>query len=523
MGRTDPVTTLSRPPETRVRRARSEESGVLGDVGRSLRVACLVWMALWGFGLFMNLVVGPIVSPGRPLDDAWPWPAGPVAASCIVISAALFAYTKRRDVHASRVLDLALLYEVAIALGIGIVNQWTPNTTGLSWICVVILVHPLIVPAQPAKAFAAAVAAASMDLVGLGITRARGVEIPPASVLLWTYLPNFLCALLAVLPAHVRARLEKQREDVRELGSYRIGELLGRGGMGEVYRAEHRMLARPAAVKLVRAELLGAADPAHHERIVRRFEREARVTAGLRSPHTVSVYDYGITDDGTFYYVMELLEGLDLESLVRELGPVPAGRTVHILQQMCDSLAEAHEKGLIHRDIKPANVVLCRYGRRVDFVKVLDFGLARPIADGDGDARITREAAVAGTPAFMSPEQILGHHEIGPRTDLYAVGCVAYWLLTGALVFEGETSIEVLARHARDVPVSPSRRSELPIPPALDAIVMACLEKEPAKRPESAEALAILLEAVDTGADWSPDRARKWWEVHRPKVGAAGP
>ena len=149
MARTDPVTAPFRPPDTRVRRAHSEESGVLGDVGRSLRVACLVWMALWGFGLLMNLGIGPIVSPGRPLDDAWPWPAGPVAAACIVISAALFAYTKRRDAPPGRILDLALLYEVAIALGIGIVNQWTPNTMGLSWICVVILVHPLIVPAQP--------------------------------------------------------------------------------------------------------------------------------------------------------------------------------------------------------------------------------------------------------------------------------------------------------------------------------------------------------------------------------------
>jgi serine/threonine-protein kinase len=502
--------------KSRIRRYRASDSGVSADPGRSLRVACLVWIALWSLGLFMNHVVGPLVSPDRPLDDAWPWPGSPVAAACIAFSAVLFAYAKRGRASAERLLNLALLYELVLAFGIGVVNQWTPNTVGLSWICVVILVHPLLVPTPPGKAQLVAFGAASMDLVGLAIAGARGVDIPPPSVLVWTYLPNYICALLAGVPTHIRYRMEQDRIEAREFGSYRLGELLGRGGMGEIYRAEHRMLARPAAVKLVRPELLGAGDLEQHRRVAARFEREAQVTAGLRSPHTVSVYDYGITDDGIFYYVMELLDGLDLETLVREFGPVPAARSMHILRQLCDSLAEAHEKHLIHRDVKPSNVFLCRYGRRADFVKVLDFGLARPVDVGPGDPRLTQGVGAAGTPAFMAPEQILGR-DTGPWTDLYAVGCLAYWLLTGALVFEGPSAVAVMAAHARETPVRPSLRTEMPVPAPLEEIVLACLEKEPARRPRSAEELAEALESLAQEHPWTGERARKWWDAHRPR------
>ena len=502
-----------------VRRRQSGEFGVLSDPGRSLRVACRVWAGLWALGLVMNHGVGPLVSPDRPLDDAWPWPASPVAVAAILLSLGLLAWTKRPGLRPARLLDLALAYEVLLALGIGIVNQWTPNTIGLSWICVLILVHPLIVPAPPAKVFAASFAAASMDLVGLAVSGARGVELPPASVLVWTYLPNYLCAMLAVLPAHVRVRLEHHREAARELGSHRLGELLGRGGMGEVYRAEHRLLARPAAVKIVRPELLGAADPERFRRIVARFEREARVTARLCSPHTVAVYDFGVTDEGTFYYVMELLDGLDLDELVRENGPLPAGRAVSVLLQICDSLAEAHDQGLVHRDIKPSNVMLCRYGRRVDFAKVLDFGLAIPIEERAGsEIRITTETVLAGTPAFMAPEQLLESAPVGPAADLYALGCLAYWLLTGELVFRGSSPVEILVGHARSVPEPPSRRVELDIPPALDAVVLACLAKDPAGRPRDAEELATRLEeAVAEGDRWTPEQARAWWKLHHPE------
>jgi serine/threonine-protein kinase len=308
--------------------------------------------------------------------------------------------------------------------------------------------------------------------------------------------------------------MEEQHAIARELGSYKVGELLSRGGMGEIYRAEHRMLARPAAVKLIRPDFLGSASETDRRSLVQRFQREAKATAGLRSPHTVAVYDYGVAQDGTLYYVMELLDGLDLEALVDRFGPVPAERAVHILLQVCDSLGEAHECGLVHRDIKPSNVILSHYGSRVDFAKVLDFGLARRADLARTDVHMTAEATILGTPAFMAPEQIVGSPEIGPRTDLYSVGCLAYWLLTGQVVYTGDRPFEVFAQHVSAQPVPPSRRCELPIPDALDRIVLACLEKDPAQRPASAEALARLLRAVQPLPSWTDERARQWWEMH---------
>jgi serine/threonine-protein kinase len=332
--------------------------------------------------------------------------------------------------------------------------------------------------------------------------------------MLWTYLPNYLCAALAMVPARVRMRMEEHHTTARELGSYKVGELLSRGGMGEIYKAEHRMLARPAAVKLISPDFMGGVDQDERRRVVQRFQREAKVTAGLRSPHTVAVYDYGVAQDGTLYYVMELLEGLDLQALVEKFGPLESERVVYILLQVCDSLGEAHECGLIHRDIKPSNVCLSHYGSRVDFVKVLDFGLARRADLGKVDMQLTAEMTVLGTPGFMAPEQILGSTEIGPKTDLYAVGCLAYWLVTGELVFEGERPHEVLAHHVSTPPLPPSHRTELAVPESLDRVVLACLEKDPERRPSSADALASLLRNVQPLPPWTAERARRWWDTH---------
>ena len=495
-------------------RATGPETGTLDDPGRSLRVACLVWVGLWSFGLFMNNVVSPLVSPDQPLDDAWPWPANPIAFACIFISIVLIGVSRRPALPANRLVDLALLYEVILALAIGIVNQWTPNTTGLSWIAVLILMHPLIVPAPAGKVLVASIAAASMDFVGLAISGARGSELPLLSVMIWTYLPNYVCVVLALVPSRVRLRMEQHRSMARQLGSYQVGELLSRGGMGEIYRAEHRMLVRPAAVKLIRPNVLGDIDEKGRRRVLQRFHREAKVTAGLRSPHTVEVYDYGVTDEGTLYFVMELLEGLDLAALVEQCGPIPPERAVHILLQVCDSLAEAHERGLIHRDIKPSNVCLTHYGSQVDFVKVLDFGLARPSDLSGSDVQLTGETAVLGTPSFMAPEQALGEPAVGPRTDLYALGCVAYWLVTGQLVFEGRRPIEVLTHHVGTLPVPPSRRGELEIPESLDRLILMCLEKDPDKRPASADEVARLLTEVKLLTPWTAERARQWWDTH---------
>jgi serine/threonine-protein kinase len=329
--------------------------------------------------------------------------------------------------------------------------------------------------------------------------------------------PYLLIVLMAYVGSRVVYGLGTAVREAREMGSYRLVERLGQGGMGEVWRAEHRMLARPAAIKLIRPEMLGATASVTRQVILRRFEREARATALMRSPHTMELYDYGVAQDGTFYYVMELLDGFDLRELVERFGAVPAERAVYLLLQVCDSLAEAHDAGLIHRDVKPANIYLCRQGRSVDFVKVLDFGLVKSGGPTPpGQERLTADHATSGTPGFMSPEQVMGAPEVDRRSDLYAVGCVGYWLVTGLPVFEGRTAMEIMMRHVRDDPMAPSRRVELPVPRELDAVILASLAKDPDRRPQSADELRGLLEAVPLARPWRLDRARQWWDTHRP-------
>jgi serine/threonine-protein kinase len=291
--------------------------------------------------------------------------------------------------------------------------------------------------------------------------------------------------------------------------------------MGEVWRAKHRMLARPAAIKLIRPDRLGGAGLESQQTLQQRFEREAQATALMRSSHTIDVYDFGVTEDGTFYYVMELLEGFDLETLVERFGPVPPERAVYLLRQVCESLSEAHEQNLIHRDIKPANIQLCRQGRPVDFAKVLDFGLVRPRLDvGSGDAKLTAEHQASGTPAYMAPEQALGDPVDG-RTDIYSVGCVAYWLVTGRLVFECDSPMTMMAHHLNKEPLPPSSCSEVPIPKALDAVILSCLAKDPTQRPQTADQLDAALARCESETPWTPERARNWWAMHEPTAVAA--
>jgi serine/threonine-protein kinase len=279
------------------------------------------------------------------------------------------------------------------------------------------------------------------------------------------------------------------------MGSYRLGALLGRGGMGEVYLATHRMLARPAAIKLIRPEVLASGDESMAQTAAARFRREAEAAARLRSPHTVELYDFGVTEEGTLYLVMELLEGTNLELLVRREGPLAAPRVIHILRQVCESLEEAHAQGLVHRDIKPANIHLGRLGLREDYVKVLDFGLVRSIA-GPSEESLTLAAGMTpGTPAYMAPE--MAHEgKVDGRADLYSLGCVAYYLLTGHLVFEGETPLQTIVKHLQLPPEPPSRRTDRPIPAELERLVVACLEKRPEDRPPSAAALSVALAGV---------------------------
>jgi serine/threonine-protein kinase len=290
--------------------------------------------------------------------------------------------------------------------------------------------------------------------------------------------------------------------------------------MGEVWRASHRLLARPAAIKLIRSSAGNGNGTSVEMR--RRFEREAQVIAQLRSPHTVTLFDFGVAEEGSFYYVMELLDGIDTDTLVRRFGPIPAERVVHIVRQMCHSLSEAEWCGLVHRDIKPANIFLCRYGEDHDFVKVLDFGLAKVVQETSLETQtlITKPNLIQGTPAFIAPEQALGSRDVDTRADIYSTGCVAYWLLTGQLVFTADTPMKLLLAHAQTTPEPPSSRTEMPIPHDLDALVLSCLAKDPEYRPKSARDLLQRLDAVALQQSWTDQRAREWWAMHLPPSGS---
>ena len=397
----------------------------------------------------------------------------------------------------------------------------------ITWSSIWVLIFPLVVPMPLRRAVLASFLTASvMPAVQLSSQLFHGVTdlVRPAVPALWAaYLvPSYIVAGMASFGCVVTYRLQRELTKARELGAYRLVECIGRGGMGEVWRAKHRMLVRPAAVKLIRPEAIGG--PAGGggtpgTTIQRRFEREAQATAALASPHTIEVYDFGISADGTFYYVMELLDGVDLKTLVDRYGSQPPARVVAILKQACHSLADAHATGLVHRDVKPANLFVCRRGLDFDFVKVLDFGLVKDAGNRDaGGEQLTVEGVASGTPAFMAPEMAMGRSDVDGRADLYALGCVAYWLLTGRLVFEGETAMAILLAHAKDEPTPPSKRSEIAIPEALERLVMELLSKSPDGRPPDALAVLQRLEAMEPeiGA-WTAERAARWWHHHRPE------
>ncbi|MEO8635512.1 MAG: protein kinase [Gemmatimonadales bacterium] len=487
----------------------------------------LVAAVLWTAAIVVNTLATSFMGHPAVIEEVWPYPGLGISLIGLALSLILVVFSRRLSNRPQLLLDLSAGFLILNCLLAAILSQWVPPpiVPRVSWLCILILAHPAILPTAPARTLLVSVVAASMDPVALGIAELRGVAFEHSPYyLVWSFLPTYLCALIAVVPARIIRGLGQQVRRARELGSYRLEEVLGKGGMGEVYRATHHMLARPAAVKIIRPEVLGSSSPDHARVMIERFRREAEASASLRSPHTINLYDFGIAHDGTFFLVMEMLEGLDLQTLVETFGPLPAERVVHLVSQACESLAEAHARGLIHRDIKPSNILTCRMGLTVDFVKVLDFGLVKAQGDaGRQDPLLTAPDATAGTPAYIAPEVVSGGTAMDHRVDIYALGCVTYWLLTGHLVFEGRNAVQLLVQHANAAPVPPSARIELDIPPALDAVVLACLAKNPADRPATASDLAAQLAAAVPGNRWTEERALRWWERHHPEGVAAAP
>jgi eukaryotic-like serine/threonine-protein kinase len=441
------------------------------------------------------------------------------------MSLGLFVYLRHSSRDPRFVLDLGLVFLVATAVIIGQILHWssfvhTSTSPMFSWIGILVLMFAATLPNDPIKTAVAGFLAVSMNPLGMLIARARGTWPFESAWTAWTmHYPDFLVVIVAVVIARVVTGLGHQVARARELGSYELGDLIGQGGMGEVYKARHRMLARPAAIKLIRPELLAERNGEQAEIAVQRFHREATAAAQLRSPHTVGLYDFGTTEDGTLYFAMELLDGMTLEAMVEQTGPLPAPRVVHILRQVCDSLAEAHAAGLVHRDIKPANIHIGRFGLRDDFVKVLDFGLVTSGPTLGGSQLATLIGTIPGTPAYMAPEMVLGEAVDG-RSDIYALGCVAYYLLTGQLAFAADNAMHSLVKRLNEAPAPPSTRTELPIPADLEAIVLSCLEKQPERRPASAGDLAASLATVNV-TPWTDEQARRWWALHYPETVAS--
>ncbi len=494
---------------------------VVEKAGRRLGIAALVYAVTYT----LAYGTGRITANWSEYWEDASFPASPdfVAAGFVAASIALFFFVRSRVVSGECVLNYGLFYEVVAAAGIDVhlaFGMWPEGMIvgGISWVSVWLVFFPLIVPTTPGKAAVAALAAASTSPVLYAIGVARGGPPLETGHLVPFILANYICAGIAVVGSRVIYRMGTDISRARRLGSYLLVEKLGEGGMGEVWKAEHRMLARPAAIKLVRSGLgtgPGRSGGTEHHR----FEREVQATAQLRSPHTVEVYDYGLTEERSFYYVMELLDGLSLEELVERYGPMPPERAAHILRQACHSLGEAHARGMVHRDIKPANIYLCRYGQDLDFVKVLDFGLVkRAGTPALQDVRLTDVGTFTGTPAYGSPEGAAGEgEEVDPRSDLYSLGCVGYWLLTGRTVFRANSPMLMLVQHIHQQPEPPSRYTELEIPPEFDALILDCLQKDKTERPHSAEILASRLAALSFASGWSPERARQWWDTHEPR------
>jgi eukaryotic-like serine/threonine-protein kinase len=401
----------------------------------------------------------------------------------------------RRGTHnlgVLRAVDFVTVFAIAICASVGVATApsgYFLELGGLLILVVVLILRSAIVPST--AGFTLAVGFACVPLIVTGSylqanTHAQRGFASPQLVAMGIGIWCVVTTLTAGMVSREIYGLVAQVRRAMQLGRYTLREKIGEGGMGAVYRAEHAMLRRKTAIKLLLPDRVSA------EALVR-FEREVQLTSQLSHPNTIAIHDYGRTPHGVFYYAMEFLTGKSLEKLVEEEGPQPPGRVVHMLLQIAGSLREAHAAGLIHRDIKPSNLLIGEHGGMLDFVKVIDFGLVKQLDPGESPA-VSRTDSIAGTPLFMAPECVTRPESIDSKVDTYALGATAYYLLTGMPVFEGRSLVEVCGHHLHSVPQPPSRRMNAPAPPRLEALILRCLAKEPENRPDDDELLAALQE-----------------------------
>jgi serine/threonine-protein kinase len=471
------------------------------------RLALLGKLTFFISGMFLVAVAA--ADAARHIERVQPWGRVSHAAGTL-IAFGVWLGLRRKPLLSPNVLlavDLAstlLICLSFIGMGSCAVQPYGYYTAMLA-VTHVSIARAMIVPSEPRRTLLLGMASfsgflamrallpLSPEVVLLG-GRGRGV----VEALLW----STAGVAVSTVASQVIYGLQKRAREALQLGQYTLEEKIGQGGMGEIYRARHAMLRRPTAVKL----LLGDG----RENQLRRFEKEVQLTARLTHPNTISIYDYGRTPDGVFYYAMELLEGMTLEELVERHGPVPPARAIHLLLQVCGALHEAHRAGLIHRDIKPANIFLCRRGEISDFVKVLDFGLVRELTKAEETTQ-SNVNLVVGTPLYMSPEAILEPERVDPQTDIYGLGAVAYFLVTGTVPFRGNTVVEVCAHHLHSQPPPPS--DQAPVPADLERVILKCLEKSKEARPQGAQALARELEGCADAGGWQSAEADAWWST----------
>ena len=502
-GETTPVTVARLPPK------------LLDDAARRLSLLALFLAVVMILVQVFQRVAQPQLAPV--IDD----PINRLTTlAAVLMAVALYALDHYRLATSRTVLIVGMAFAIVVAFDISMIETSRPfdpdaPLLGISAVGPWIVVVGALIPNRPGATLLVALAAATTWPLAyaLNATRLDFVTESWRQTSVWPSI-NYLMALLAFLVGRRTYGTACRAQTADELGSYRLVARIGAGGMGEVWKASHQMLARAAAIKLVKQT--GDVTARQEDIFAKRFRREANVIAGLQSPHTVYLYDFGIARDGRIYYVMELLDGISLQTLVASFGPQPAARVVHILRQICRSLEEAHEQGLVHRDLKPSNVMLCKVAQTHDFVKVLDFGLAKSVARQHDVTQLTMEGVAAGTPGYMAPEVAIGEGDVDARADLYALGCVGYFLLSGTMVFEDTNPMKVALKHVQTVPDPPSARTELPIPPDLERVILRCLEKSPAARPATAGELGELLGQCAV-PPWSERDAAAWWDRHLPR------
>jgi len=449
--------------------------------------------------------IGALQEHERPL---WTIPA------FIAVSLATLLATRTKRLPDIRKMDVGVAYLVAVCAIVGVFRHALPYAAshvlrGFSPIVTAMLVFAMVVPMRPRRIAVASTLAALCDpLTLLGWIAFAGYSVPPWNLWLWLFAPTVVAIGLSVVIARFLYSLGKSLERAQRMGRYRLKQLLGHGAMGEVWLAEHDTLARPAALKLIRPEVFLQSG---REEALARFEREAQATARLTSPHTIELYDYGVTEEGVFFYVMELLDGCDLEHVLSQAGALPSSRAVYLLEQICHSLRDAHEAGFIHRDVKPANIYVCRKGADFDFVKVLDFGLVKNLSPDE--AALTQANGLRGTPDYMAPETVMGG-KAEFAADVYAVGCVAYRMLAGRQVFDGPTIPAVLMQHVREEPTPLDVLCPHPVPADLARLIMRCLAKTPQQRPANAGTLLAELRKTRLADAWTQSEAADWWEAY---------